>query len=56
MKAVKLVDSNGLKQKHKEYDLVEMIFYSDNSDTSNYLDLEVIPVENLIKVRPTVIF
>lgn len=56
MRAVKLVDSIGLKQKNKEYDLLEVIFYSNNSDMSNYLDLKVAPIENLIEVRPTAIF
>lgn len=55
VKVVKLVDSINLEQENKEYESAEVIFDSNNSNTSNCLDLKEVSTENLTKVRLTVI-
>lgn len=57
MRVTKPVDGMNLEWKDKKYDFVKVILKSDNSDTLDYLDLEVevIPAENWAKVRRTTI-
>lgn len=57
--AVKLLDSINIKQKNKEYDLVEIIFDFNNSDVWDCLDLKKTPIqlsaETPTKVKQTII-
>lgn len=55
VKVVKLVDNYSLEQEDKKNDPAEMIFNSNNSNMSDYLDLEITPAENLTKIRLTII-
>lgn len=55
VKIVKLVDSINMEQENKKYKSVEVIFDSNNSDTSNCLDLKEASIETLTKVRLIVI-
>lgn len=50
MRAIKLIDSINLKRENNKYDLVEVIFESDDSDVLDCSDLKETPIETSTKV------